>query len=213
MNKSKLEEKVILHQDITSMNASIAAHKKAAELLNAVMDEVKALGVEPTQIILNDLFETGEQIKKKLNRVLEKEIAGYLLPFRKEKARAEFNELLARVDKIVRNVDQDILQRDKPYTVYIETSLLTWVPGKIALDEQNIIDQFTIYLDSPGKIRIKELAEALLITIAEFNEAVSTASNGKVKGLTRNSPDDYHIVELFNNNSLSIDFTSFGAIN
>jgi len=161
MNKIKSEEKVILHQDTIEMTASIAAHKKVAALLNVVMAEVKALGVEPTQIILNDLFESGEQIKKKLTRVLEKEIADFLLPFRKEKARAEFNELLTRVDKIVLKVDQDILQREKPYTAIIETSLLTWTPAGIVVDEQNIIDQFTIYLDSPEKIKIKEAAESL----------------------------------------------------
>jgi len=207
------ETKLILHQDKNAVTASLAVHKKVAAQMNVILAEIKDLGVEPTQVILNDLFESGEQIKKKLANKLEKQIADYILPFHKEKARVEFKELLGQVDRIVRKVDQEILQRNRPHTTYIETTVFTFVPGGIVLDEQFITDQFTLYLDSPDKIRIKELAEALLASIAEFNGAVHTASNGKVAGLTQNSPDSYYkIIELFGDGSLSIDFTSFGGI-
>ncbi len=207
------QEKVILYQNINSINTDIAGHKKIVPLMNVVMEEVKALGVEPTQIILNDLFEgQGEQIKKKLNRLLEKEISGYFLPSRKENERLKFQEVLAKVDKLVSKVYHEILKREKPYATSIETSLLTWAPGGIVFDEQPIIDKYTIYLDSPEKIKIKEAAEGLMKHVSEFNDLVLAASHNMIFGLGHENRAVEPLVLFHSDNTLSIDGESFRHI-
>jgi len=208
-----MKSKEILYQDVNSMNTTIAAHKKVATQMNAVMIDLSALGVEASEIVLNDILEgQGKQTKEKLSLLLEKEISGYSLPSRKETERLNFQKVLSQVDRTVEKVDSKILQRDRPFTTIIETSLLSWSKGGIVLDEQNIIDQFTIYLDSPEKIKIKEAAESLIKQISDFNELVLAASHNKIFGLGHENRAVEPLVLFHSDNTLSIDGESFRHI-
>jgi hypothetical protein len=209
MKKSNTEGGIIiLWQDKSSLNSSLAAYTQVSEQLFLVMNEIQGMGVTPNQSILDDLLDKGDLIRKKLNRQLEKEIAD-ILPFRKERARAEFVELLKRVDQILLKVDQKILCRNQPEHVYIEPSLLTWNPGGIVVDRQAIIDQYSVYLDSPEKQKVKDMAEELIKRVAEFNSHVDTVSHGKLKGLGYVMKQGEPVLVFDIDESLSIDGEAF----
>lgn len=210
--KSKDEKKVTLWQDTPEINRATVAYKGVADRLSLVMDELKAIGIEPGQPILQDLFASGELIKKKLNRILEKEIAGYVLPSRKDDERLKFKKVLETVDRIVIKVGKEILQRDRPHTTYIDTTLLTWIPGGVTFDEQSITDSNSVYLENDGQRRILNLAKQLIAKMEEFNREVIEASMSQVRGIGRPDDKDWNLIEIYSDYTFDIDYQAFKKI-
>jgi hypothetical protein len=217
----KKNEPIVLWEDRNEIDRSIKAHKEVAKQLLPVLKELSDMGVELSQMVLNDLFEKGEFIKGELNKMLEKDLSGILLPSRKEKARAEFNQVLSKVDQLVQKVDKGILKRNIPFSsigmnlqyvpVYIKASLFTWTPDLIIVDEQSIIDSNSVYLESEGQKKILEMAKDLISKIDEFNRAVTEASMSQVRGMGRQN-DSWNLIEFYSDNSLEIDYESFKHI-
>lgn len=204
------QEKTILWQDPT-LNRTLLAYRKAAKELTALMNgEVKDLGIAPSDAILKDLCSYKSTLAKQaLTELYEGAISSLVAPLKK-KALEDLPKVLNQVDVIAQKAAKDILKRDIEFNVPIDMSLLTWYGKGIHVDEQNITDAHTIYLDNEQKETAKKKAESIIAAVDDLNKYVQDASLGQLRGFGQeNTFHGWPLLAFCADETLTIDFEAF----
>jgi hypothetical protein len=177
---------VILYQDELAAETSTRYYKVKYALIKAI-SEMKALGVEPSNEIIQDLLsDNTEPLTGSLTKLLQNRAGKEDLAYLKDNIMAKLPALLSEGNSIVFRFREQL----KKCSCFdhcmgkctLDPALFSFVNGTVGVNEKPILDQYLVYINAEEMNQIKSMVSELNEKLAAFNSYIQEVSSGKIKG-------------------------------